>query len=230
MPYCPQCGVEVESNNCPLCSYIIKQDIHKVPFSHSVDSEQKKLDLPKSIKVEIFNISTIFFAVLVSSICLTIDLLLDKSINWSIYPITTVITMALITTVSLYTKGLIKIGLILLLSLALLFVLDIFIPVKNFFLMISLPISISASVLSFTVIIITKKSGAHGFNLAGYILIAIAIFNVFVDLIIQNFIYGEMHITWSIIPFASLTPIAMFLLYIHFVFSKRVDLNKVFHT
>lgn len=230
MPYCPKCGVEVETNHCPLCNYKINRDIHTKPFSHTVDIEKKKIEISTKDKKRIFNASGLFFAILISSITLTTDLLLDKKADWSIYPILVVSTMALMTTASLYIKGIFKGVVIILLLLLMLFALDYQIPAKNFFLEISLPITSITAVISFIIIIIIKNSKKVGVNIPGYILIGISILNISIDLLIQNFRYGIPMITWSVITSVSIIPIAIFLLYIHYVLSKKVDLTKVFHT
>jgi len=230
MAYCPKCGVEVENKKCPLCSYVIKQDIHRVPFSHAVELDKKIVHFSSKEKKSIYNASTIFFAILISSICLTADNFFDKTITWAIYPIIVVTTIALITGVSLYVKGVLKILGILLLFLLMLFLLDIYIPVTNFFMMISLPISSITTIISFLVVYIIKKSKRKGANIPGYILLGITVLTLSIDMIIQNFIGGEFRITWSLITTVTLIPISLFLLYIHYIFSQRVDLNKVFHT
>lgn len=230
MAYCPKCGVEVESKKCPLCSYTIKQDIHTVPFSHSVEVDKRKVYLQAKEKRSIYNASTTFFAILISSICLTVDYYFDNRVSWAIYPIIAASAMAFITAVSIYIRGPLKIISILIIFLIMLFLLDIYIPVTNFFLMISLPISAITSIISFGISLIIKKSSRNGANIAGYILIGIALLTITIDLIIQNFIGNMLVLTWSLITTVSLIPIALFLLYIHHIFSKRVDLTKVFHT
>lgn len=230
MPYCPKCGIEVESNSCPLCLHQIKNDIHIIPFSHSVELDKKKVNLTNTEKKKLFNASTIFFAVLISSICLTVDLIFDKTLTWSIYPVIVITTFALVTTAAIYIPGIFKSISILLLNLLMLFLLDIQIPVKNFFLMISLPISSTGAIISFIIFLIYKKSKNPGVNMPGYILIGLSLLNITIDLITQNFIYGTTQMTWSLITTVSLMPIAIFLLYIHYVLSKRIDLRKIFHT
>lgn len=230
MAYCPKCGVEVNGKKCPLCSYVIKQDIHTVPFSHSVVLDKNTLYLSDKEKKSIYNASTIFLAILVSSICLTVDYFSDNNITWAIFPIIGVSTIAFITSVAIYLKGPLKIISLLILNLLMLFLLDMNIPVTNFFLMISLPISITTSIISLLVVVVIKKSNRKGANIPGYILIGLALLTMTIDLIIQNFIGHRLVLTWSLITTVSLLPIALFLLYIHHIFSKRVDLNKVFHT
>ncbi len=230
MAYCPKCGVEVDSKKCPLCSYTIKQDIHTVPFSHSVEVDKRTFHLSAKEKKSIYNASTTFFAILISSICLTVDFYFDNRVSWAIYPIIAASTMAFITGVSIYVKGPLKIISIVALFLLMLFLLDIYIPVTNFFLKISLPISSITLVICLGIVMIIKKSSRKGANIPGYILIGIALLTITIDLIIQNFIGNRLVLTWSLITTVSLLPIALFLLYIHHVFSKRVDLNKVFHT
>lgn len=230
MAYCPKCGVEVETNRCPLCSHVILKDIHRVPFSHSVNVEKRHIFLSNSAKKAIFNASSIFLAVLISAICLTIDVVFDKKISWSIYPIIPVITIALITTVSIYVKGILKPIGILILFLGMLFFLDMTIPVQSFFLKISLPISILLSLISLGVVVLINKSKTKGANVPAYILIGLAFYTIVIDMVINNYLHGSLNIGWSLITTVTLVPISIFLLYIHYILSKRIDLSKVFHT
>jgi hypothetical protein len=230
MLYCPKCGVEVEGRKCPLCLYVIKQDIHKVPFSHTVELDKSAIFISLKDKKNIYNVSTIFFAILLSAVCLTTDLIFDKVITWSIYPLIISFTMVLITSVALYIKGILKVILILILALSMLFLIDIFIPVRNFFLMISLPVSCIITLLTFSIVLLSKRSRQGKINIAGYILIAIALLAIAIDIIVNNFIYNKIGLTWSLITTVSLIPVAVFLLYIHYILSKRVDLKKIFHT
>lgn len=230
MAYCPKCGVEVESNRCPLCSHVILKDIHRVPFSHSVNVEKNHLFLSDSAKKSIFNASSLFLAILISSICLTVDLVFDKIISWSIYPIIPIMTTALITTVSIYVKGVMKPIGILILFLMMLFLLDLTIPVQSFFVKISLPISITLSLISLCVVLIIVKSKTKGANVPAYILLGLSLFTISIDMVVHNYIHGNLYMTWSLITTVTFTPIAVFLLYIHYVLSKRIDLSKIFHT
>ncbi|MBN2618490.1 MAG: hypothetical protein JXR64_09305, partial [Spirochaetales bacterium] len=157
MAYCPKCGVEVNTQTCPLCFHVIKQDIHKVPFSHSVEIDRKKYFLTASEKKAIFNASSIFAAVLISSICITVDTLFDNKISWSVYPIIFVASFSFITSFALYIKGIFKPVSIFIVFLLMLFLLDLVIPVQSFFLRISLPISISTSLITFLTYILIRK-------------------------------------------------------------------------
>lgn len=230
MPYCPKCGVEVESKKCPLCSYEIKRNIHTKPFSHDIINNKKKLHLTTKDKYNIFNVSTLFLCLIVAGVNLTIDFLINSSITWSIFPVIAVTTAALITTAAIQVRGVLKVGLILIFVLLMLLAIDLFIEEVRFFLGISLPIMCVISLLSFGVVLVSRKSRKRGANIAGYIILATSLFTVSVDIIIQNFINHRIKVSWSLITSVSLIPIALFLLYIHFSLSKKVDLNKVFHT
>ncbi len=230
MAYCPRCGVEVEGKKCPLCMYTIQKDIHKKPFSHKVELEKKVIKIDKKEKKNIYNVSTIFFSILVSSVCLTLDYISDSDITWAVYPVISVGTMSCITSAALYTKGILRIILFLIISLIMLFLIDYFIPVTNFFLIIALPISGIGVGLEILTTILIKKSQGKGANVGGFIVIAVTLFTIAVDVIIHNYIYRELALTWSLITTVALLPIAIFLLYIHYILSKRINLKKIFHT
>ncbi len=230
MAYCPKCGVEVESKICPLCGYVIKHNIHTKPFSHEVMSEKKVTFLSKSQKKSIFSGAALFFAIIVSAISVTADLYFDRMVNWAYFAIIPVFTMALIICGALYLKSWVRVVVIILFFLLMLFMLDYYIPFANFFLRISLPISGITSIITFFVVYLIYKSKDRGTNAAGYIILGIALISLGIDLIIQNYLYMQFKFTWSLITTVALVPIAVFLLYLHHIFSKRVDLKKIFHT
>lgn len=230
MPYCPKCGVEVESKKCPLCSYEIKRDLHTKPFSHDIINNKKKLNLSQKDKYNIFNVSACFLCLIIASVNITIDYLINSDMTWSVFPLIVVFTAALITTAATQIRGILKVGLILLFVLMMLLAIDLFIKEVHFFLSISLPVICIISILAFGVVFISKKSRKRGANVAGYIILATSLFTVSLDIIIQRFLNQNIKITWSLITSVSLIPIALFLMYIHYSVSKKVDLDKVFHT
>ncbi|OQY40381.1 MAG: hypothetical protein B6229_01920 [Spirochaetaceae bacterium 4572_7] len=230
MPYCPKCGVEVKNKKCPLCSYTIKQDIHYKPFSHKIEVPLKRMDLSRKDKLSIYNMTTWFFSILVASICFTVDILVNQRAGWSLFPIISVTTLALITTIAIYVKKILKTLLIIGIIAFMLFAFDLAIPNATFSLRVSLPILFMISVLSLGVVILSVKSSRKGANIAGYILLSLAILSIGIDIIIKKFLGENISITWSLLVAVSLVPIASFLLYIHHVLSKKIDLRKIFHT
>lgn len=229
MAFCPKCGVEVHSKKCPLCSYTIKNRLNSDNGGRE-ESSKKSLHLSKKDRYKIFVISTYFASILILGLCITIDLLSSKTISWSVYPTICLLTFAFITTVSIYIKGAFKVALILMFTLLTLLLLDLYIPEVNFFLKVSLPIVCISSILSFFVVLISKRSKRVGLNLASYILISIVLLSISIEVIVQKFREIEVALSWSLITSVSLIPVAIFLLYIHYVLSKKIDLKKVFHT
>lgn len=229
MAYCPKCGVEINSKRCPICSYVIKSDIYKSNLNVEVN-EKKELHLSKKDKYKLFAVSTYFFSILIMGLNITIDILLNEKVTWSVFPTIPLLTMSFITTVAIYVKGILKAICIFLFTLLMLLLLDLYIPEANFFLKVSLPIVCISSLLSLGIVLLSKKSKRIGANLAGYIILSIAILTISIEVIVQMFNHSEVRLSWSLITSVSLTPIAVFLLYIHYILSKRINLKKIFHT
>lgn len=230
MAYCPKCGVEVQSKKCPICSYVIKNKIIK--GLNSVDENEQKIKpkLTSKEKYRLYLISTYFLSILVIGINITIDFIFNNSVTWSVYPSIPMLTLSFITTVAIKVKGLLKVVLILLFTLLMLLLLDFYIPEYNFFLRVSLPIVCILTILSFCVVLLSIKSKKRGANIAAYIILGLVLLSISIEIVIQMFNNGSASLSWSIITTVSLTPIAIFLLYIHFVLSHKIDFKKVFHT
>lgn len=229
MAYCPSCGVEVTTNKCPLCSYKIKQSLKQKTAKESLPLKKSRIKLSKKEKMVIYDVSTWFFAILVSSICITSDLLFDSKINWAIIPIIPIAAFAIITTISINVKGYLKVIFIFLVVLLLLLSLDLIIPGSNS-IGISVPIVVVSSILALLVVILYRKSKRKGANIAGYILLALTLILICIEIAVDFSLGLELKLSWSLITTVTLIPISLFLLYIHYSLSKRVDLNKIFHT
>lgn len=227
MPYCPQCGVEVSNKKCPLCYYNINQDISKKPVKQ--EKREGKMQLSGREKMIIYEVSTWFAVIIISSLCITTDFLGDNKITWSLFPIIPVLSFGIITTISINAKGFLKVLLIFITVILMLVSLDIIIPGSHT-LGISVPITIISSFLSLIIVILYRKSKTRGANIAAYIIISLAILLIAIEIIINITLSRAILPYWSIITTVTLIPIALFLLYIHFSLSKKVDLKKVFHT
>lgn len=229
MAYCPSCGVEVTTNKCPLCSYKIKQNLKEKSVKETVTPKKSRIKLTKKEKMVIYDVSTWFFAILVSSICITSDLLFDSKISWSIIPLLPITAFAVITTISINVKGFLKVISIFLVVILLLFSLDLIIPGSNS-IGISVPIVVVSSLLALLVVLLFKKSKRRGANIAGYIILALTLVLICIEIAIDFSLGSEIKLSWSLITTVTLIPISLFLLYIHYSLSKRIDLNKIFHT
>lgn len=230
MPYCPKCGVEVSSKRCPLCSYIIKSRLTGEEYSVDKQNEKKKTKLSLKDKYRLFIVSTYFLSILIIGLCITINLLINKKVTWSVYPTIIFLTTSFITTIAIKVKGLLKSILIVLFTLLMLLLLDLYIPDVNFFLKVSLPIVCISSLLSFFVVLLSKRSKRKGSNIGAYIIFAIVVLTISIEIIVQKFNNTDVVLSWSIITSVSLTPIGVFLIYIHYNLSKKIDLKKIFHT
>lgn len=230
MAYCPSCGVEVTTNKCPLCSYKIKQSLKEKSIKEAVTPKKNRIKLTKKEKMVIYDVSTWFFAILVSSICITSDLLFDSKISWSIIPLLPITAFAVITTISINVKGFLKVISIFLVVILLLFALDFIIPGSNSSIGISVPTVVVSSLLALIVVILFKRSKRRGANIAGYIILAITLILICIEITIDFSLGLEIKLSWSLITTVTLIPISLFLLYIHYSLSKRIDLNKIFHT
>ena len=92
MPYCSQCGVEIDKHikKCPLCSTPIQQlsgepEITKMYPENAAPASRPPVSLKQPLSSKLLFVSFLFLLPLV--LITTVDLLLSGTISWSFYPV-----------------------------------------------------------------------------------------------------------------------------------------------
>jgi hypothetical protein len=229
MPYCPSCGVEVTTKACPLCNYIIKQDIHTKPFSHEVIKKNNPKKLSLNQKRDIVNTSIWFLSLTAIGVCLTVNYLVSQNITWSLIPGVPILFLGIFTSIIMYSKKIARIILLFIGVLSMLILLDLVIKGVNT-MSISIPLTILLFILLEIIFTIFKKAETRGANIIGFILMATSIYLVGIELTIKYSLGSSLNLSWSLLTTVILVPISVFFFYIHYNLSKKVNLKRVFHT
>ncbi len=233
MPYCPRCGVEVDTGRetCPLCDTEIPAPVRETGTG---ESRYPDVDTPgtpsnRQQRVILWSVITalMFIAFLV---CLSVNLLLEDSLTWGGYAMSGIgagwIFLSLL--IWFFRNPRVIISGFFLSSTGLLALLDFIDGKHHWFLTLGLPLAGMTTLLVIlsvlTGIFLQEKKA----NLAGFIFLYITIFCIGIDLLISGFI-GEVSLSWSFIVMASLLPLAGLLLAYHYLLSRFMNLESYFH-
>jgi len=237
MPYCPHCGVEVDSDTqtCPLCKTPLPSiDTKPIGFGEYPDREHKlHYQRRRFTNRERFSaLHFILFILLIPfTVTLSTDLLLHGEITWSIFPIVSLLGAFAICACSLFVRNVWKLlssYLLIALIIALLF--HMITGTLGSFLRWSLPITLVATAITVAAIIYGAKAKSRGFNIAGVSLWAVALFCLVLDAIIainrgtSQKIHG-----WSVITGSALFPLGALFFYVHYRFGGRISFKRFFN-
>ncbi len=236
MPYCPHCGVELDSGSkeCPLCRTPLPK-IGTVPvILEDYPEREHRLHHPRRHLTNRERVGALNFTALIILIpfttLLSTDLLLNGQISWSVYPLASFISVLAIVACALFIRGpWLLLGSFLLNALITSLVLHLASGTLESFFRWSLPITLTAALVIMTSIIYGVKANSRGLNIAGAALWAVAVFSLLLDGIISyNTGSGRLVQGWSIITGSVLFPLGSLFLYIHYRFGGRISLSRYF--
>lgn len=215
MPYCINCGVELSSNECPLCN--TKYDFEKKEATYPENMDK----IPKSNIAKVIFFSVFAIAALC---CLVSDFGLDSSIHWSLYVLGAQVCF-LIAYALFAAAG----------KRPLLFVLVNCVSVCLYLYLVSflckssnwLIYGFALCALSFVFIYLSLKlflsriALLNKFALLGIIL---GIFTFAIDVTVNFLVYGQFLVLWSLYVSASLLPVSAAL----FIIEKNKRVKEKF--
>lgn len=112
---------------------------------------------------------------------------------------------------------------------ALLLGLDFFDTASDWFLTLGLPILLSLAVILVLDYLFILKTRNKGFNVFGAILAGIAAFLIALDVLIGLYLRGALLLSWSLLTTLILLPLAFYLFFLHYGLRRRLDLGRTFH-
>ncbi|MDZ7739890.1 MAG: DUF6320 domain-containing protein [Bacteroidales bacterium] len=226
---CPNCGVILDEGleKCPLCE--------SVPDGKTgVDDERYPSEIlhlsEKKTRTQLWELSAII-AFSANLICIIVDMVIVKGLNWSLYAVTSITGLWLfITAFTFLLKRLIPLGLLLAVTtLAMLLIFDMLNPPVTWFMDIGLPVSVTFWILFGLYMVILRKLRWRGFNMLGYILIEISVLCMVIDIFTDLHLRGSILIDWSAITAATLVPLAGILFFMHYRMKRGKNLRSFFH-
>ena len=231
MNLCVNCGVELDDGLkvCPLCGKDPEKESEEVPVSDGYPSVilqfQKKEN--RNYYWELSGI--IAFSGIVG--CTIIDLLISKGLNWSLLSDVSIAAAWVILTIYqfLYRKVYIMVLSLLLTILAALFLIDLIATGRDWFFPVALPTAVTLFFVVTSVYFLYKLLHFKGLDIIASSIIALSVFCIILEAILDKYIHGIVNIRWSLIVAVSIFPVALVLFYYHFRLKKGKQLDSFFH-
>ncbi len=232
MPYCDQCGVEVDAyvDACPLCAAPItpegrrtKKKKSRFPDRSAPEEDNGRRGIIRFLAWEIVSI-TLGTAL---AIVLLTNLIVDWAVTWSWYPMAAIFMAWLLASFPLLLPGrplvisALSAGSILLFLAFIDFIDDLAV---NWFLHIALPISVLVILITTAVILLSVKMKKKGFNIAAFILFG----HSYVDVIFIFHLQQTVRLSWSVFVVIPVLFTGLFCLYVHYRLRRATNLKKWF--
>ena len=235
MPYCSRCGVEVDHqvDICPLC----EAPIQKLPPDDGSPWPSDEAPAPQVAsrspdeRLALARIITTMGFLIPVFIVLAVDLFVSRSLGWSLFVTASLgaawlwaILPLILTRHPFYLTGAMT-----LVAVVLEWGLGLMAGNVSWILTVGMPVIITAGGLASLVILFSRASARLGGNLAGWILLALALLCGLVD-ILTSARYSDSWIPgWSLIVAGTLIPVAVLLLVLHYRPSQRTRMRRYFH-
>ncbi len=231
MSICVHCGVELDSGLmvCPLCGKNPETGVEETADDTGQPSAILRIH-KKENKKTIWELSGIlaFSAV---AICLIVDLLTFKGIQWAHFTSVNILMVWVILTLLLFCRNrpfLLLAGVMAGILTILLFV-DLFTGGMGWFLPVGLPITAALFLAAGILILFYRFTSMKGLNLIGAGMILMAGFCIVMEIILDLFITGQTGLQWSLITASSIFPVAMILFFYHYRLKRGRRLDTIFH-
>ncbi len=226
MSICKNCGVDLGEGNekCPLCE--------------PSERQEKRVASP----ADLFRVSRIqnkrhmyeiTMLLLISGVIITIaiDAVFGKGMSWSLATTTSIgYLIAMVSgTYLLRQRPYLMIAVTAAATLVFLWLLDHFTGANGWFMTVACPMAVSAALLTASVIFLNSLSRYRGLNLLATILVALALFTIITEFLIDRLLTSAFTPQWSVVTAASLFIIAMIFIFIHYRLKRGRSLGRLFH-
>jgi hypothetical protein len=226
MSICKNCGVDLGEGNekCPLCE----------PSDSRKNRVASPADLFRLSRIQNSrHLYEIFMLILVSGVIITmaIDAVFGKGMTWSLATTTSIGYLIAMVSGAYLLRGkpYLIIAVITLATIIFLRLTDRFTGDHGWSGAVGIPMALSGALLTVAVIFLNSLSRYRGLNLLATILVALAIFTVIIEFLIDRRITSVFTPQWSVVTSASLIIIAMIFIFIHYRLKRGRSLGRLFH-
>ena len=231
MTLCANCGVELDDglNICPLCG--------RDPLDNSEKNNHPSVNTPEVMQLHkketrkfLWELNGII-AFSGIAVCTIVDLITNKSLNWSLYSGISVLTAWIILTLVLFTSkwSLIMVSALMITILSALYLIDLLSGGQEWFFPVALPITVSAFLVTGIVMIIYKYARLKGLNVVASGLIVLCGFLIIIEMTLDNYLKGIVDLRWSLIAAVSIFAVTLLLFFYHYRMKKGNSLDSFFH-
>lgn len=234
MPYCPKCGVQVETQRptCPLCSFPIPNV--EEPKENPIQRDKHLLNRYRMKQAEnrrrwkearVFVYMGIAFSLVVLSLIFgVLDFYFSGKLTWSRYAITSNLTALvslffILRFIPAFLPNFLGVGTTVG---GFLYLIDRNNGTIDWFWDLGLVICINIMAWLLILRLVIRHTHRRGLNIPAYSLVAIALACISLEIIRDLYQDVNLHLTWSIPVITTLVPMAGILLFLHLLISPRV--------
>ena len=232
MPYCGQCGVEVENGvkACPLCAFEIPVLAQVAEGEAAYPASRLPIDAPAGRRRRATWLGLSFCILASFLIVLASDLVRNGEITWSRYALSSLGLLWLLASWMLLLFR--HVWLVYLCSFAsvvgFLALIDVCHEGLFWFLRLGLPIAAMVFAMGGLLHLFARKTRVRGAMLIGVFFLLLIVFCFGLELLLSGFL-GAVALSWSFIVLSIAGPLAVFLFYYHARLSPQIDLKRLFH-
>jgi hypothetical protein len=231
MTICAHCGVELDTGIkiCPLCGFDTEGNEKQEFVSDNYPSEILKLQ-KKEKKRFLWELSAVIaFSAIV--VCTLVDLLVSKGLKWSLYADIPVSAIWVILTFFRFInkKPFLLFTLILMTFLAALFLISLISKERHWFLPVGFPVTVAAFLSAGIVMVLYRTARFKGLNIIAAALVVLSGFCILLEITLDAYLNGVVHLRWSLIAAISVVPVALVFLFYHYRLKKGNRLDSLFH-
>jgi hypothetical protein len=229
MTYCSRCGVEVEerAEACPLCEAPIQR------LDGPREEPARYPDVVAAPNRQLRYLVWILSTAALSSLALTfgtLDVVLNRRITWSFYPLVGagVIWLLMTVVVAVARRPVFVIVGQAVATGGFLFFIDISDGRLHWFVPLALPIVAVVTGASILVWLVARLSRRAPALVAAAVLFGCGAGSVAVDLLVSAYL-GAPGMSWSWVVLGAAAPLVLFLLYFHIRLGRRIHLGRILH-
>lgn len=231
MTVCVNCGIELDEGLkvCPLCGKYQGNDAGQKHIPENYPSEIIQLHKKENRK-HIWELSAII-AFSGITVCTIVDLLISKSLRWSLFSDVSISAVWIFLTISLFLnkRTFLLVALQMLTILTALFFIDLIANGLEWFFQVGFPITIAAFVAAGAIIILYKAAHFKGLNFIAASLIVLSGFCIITEMVLDKYLNGFVNLRWSLITAISVLPVASIFFFYHYRLKKGNRLDSFFH-
>jgi len=231
MRLCANCGIELDDGLkvCPLCGRDPENNSKKDNITSGNSLEITQLNRTETRKIFWELTGIIAFSGIV--VCTIVDLITNKSLNWSLYSGVSVLAVWIILTLIQFTnkQPMLMVSGLMVTIMAALFILDFLSGGSEWFLPAALPITLAVFVAAGIVMIIYKYANLKGLNVIASGFIVLSGLLIIIEIFLDKYLKVIVDLHWSLIAAVSIFPVAMLLFFYHYRLKKGNRLDSYFH-
>ena len=238
MTICPNCGVGLEDSarHCPLCRAPVSVEPETRPLreatypEHVLNPEDFHRFSPaerRRMFIEIYSVCTAIACVVVGSV----ELLIDKRIAWSLYPISSLCYLYLLVCVPVMLgrrRGALY-AVIAPATLLFILALDLLDRPNAWFIRLGAPIVLLLETVATASIELIARAKRKGVNAISIALLGVAALCLGLEAIIDASQAKAIFLGWSAVVAVTCVPVAGLLMWLHYRITGQASLSKLFH-